>query len=86
MQRHVVGYVQVRQSGLTERNLLTFTNYVPGPSGFFLFQAAEVDLKGPAAGRRRAVSPTSWSTRASAGPRLELNGTYNRGRSTTRGA
>ncbi|MGE3888141.1 MAG: hypothetical protein AB7H81_17035 [Vicinamibacterales bacterium] len=82
MQRHVVGYVQVKQSGLTERNLLTFTNYIPGGSGFFLYQAAEVDMKGPAEGT--ASSGLSYflvNARVSAGPRVELNGTYNRGRS-----
>lgn len=82
MQRHVVGYSRVTQSGALQRNLLTFTNYVPGPSGFFLYQAAEVDLTGPADGTAEGgLSYFLANVRASAGPRLELNGTYNRGRS-----
>jgi hypothetical protein len=82
MQRHVVGYTSVQQAGMTERSLLTFTNYIPGPSGFFLYQAAEVDLKGPADGT--APSGLSYfvaNVRASAGSHVELNGSYNRGRS-----
>jgi len=82
MQRHVVGYAQIKQSGMLERNLLTFTNYIPGGSGFFLYQAAEVDLKGPADGTASSgLSYFLMNARVSAGPRVELNGTYNRGRS-----
>jgi len=81
MQRHVVGYSRITQSGVLQRNLLTFTNYVPGPSGFFLYNAAEVDLTGPADGTASGgLSYFLANLRVSAGPRLELNGTYNRGR------
>jgi hypothetical protein len=45
--KHVVGYVGVRNQNLTERSVLTFTNYVPAGKSFFLYQAAEVDLAGP---------------------------------------
>ncbi|MEZ5289427.1 MAG: hypothetical protein R2712_32420, partial [Vicinamibacterales bacterium] len=82
MQRHVVGYARIQQQGVTERELLTFTNYLPGKSGFFLYQAAEVDLKGPANGTASGgLSYFLANGRVSAGPHLELNGTYNRGRS-----
>lgn len=82
LQRHVVGYSRITQSGVLQRNLLTFTNYVPGPSGFFLYNAAEVDLTGPADGTATGgLSYFLANVRASAGPHLELNGTYNRGRS-----
>ena len=82
MQRHVVGYARIQQQGVTERELLTFTNYIPGRSGFFLYQAAEVDLKGPANGvATGGLTYFLANGRVSAGPRVELNGTYNRGRS-----
>jgi hypothetical protein len=81
MQRHVVGYSRITQSGVLQRDLLTFTNYVPGPSGFFLYNAAEVDLTGPADGTASGgLSYFLANLRVSAGPRVELNGTYNRGR------
>jgi hypothetical protein len=46
-QRSVVGYVNVRNHDLTERSVLSFTNYIPVKQSVFVYQAAEVDLSGP---------------------------------------
>ena len=46
-QRSVVGYVNVRNQDLTERSVISFTNYVPVQQAVFIYQAAEVDLTGP---------------------------------------
>lgn len=45
--RHSVGYVQIRDQGLTERSVVTVQNFIPVGREFFLYQVAEVDLTGP---------------------------------------
>ena len=47
MRRHVVGFVHIRDQGLTERSVLSFTNYLPLGKQVFVYQAAEYDLAGP---------------------------------------
>ena len=46
--RHVVGYVNLRNQGVTEGSVLLFSNYIPVRKSFFLYQSAEYDLQGPA--------------------------------------
>lgn len=45
--KHVLAWVQIRNGGLTERSVVTLTNFVPVGRTFFLYQAAEMDLQGP---------------------------------------
>jgi hypothetical protein len=45
--RDVFGFVTIRNQGLTERNVLSTTNFIPIGKEFFLYQAAEYDLTGP---------------------------------------
>ncbi len=79
--RHVFGLVSIQNSGLTERTVLTTTNFVPAGSKFFLYQGAEVDLVGPAG--NGSAKLTYFFTNARYRPLrlLELQGTYHRGRS-----
>lgn len=81
LRRHVVGYTHVSQGALTERSVLSLTNFIPVGRSFFAYQAAEFEVKGPAQG---AVAPgLSYfltNVRVSPSSRVELNGTYNRGR------
>ena len=80
--RHVVGFTNVKQGGLNERSVLSLTNFIPGGQRFFAYQAAEVEVKGPAQGTATAgLSYFLTNLRVSPAPRVELNGTYNRGRS-----
>jgi hypothetical protein len=82
LRRHVVGYTTVKQGSATERSVLSFTNYVPAGRTFFAYQAAEYEVKGPANGTAKpGLSYFLSNVRVSAGRRVELNGTYNRGRS-----
>lgn len=82
LRRHVVGFADIRQGALTERAMLSVTNYIPVGKSFFAYQALEYDLKGPADGAAKGgLSYFLVNARASAGPRLEVQGTYNRGRS-----
>lgn len=84
--RHVVGFVNVRNQGLTERSVLTFTNYVPIKGRFFLYQAAEYDLTGPGGMGNGGLTYFFANARVTATDRIELQGIYNRGRSIdTRG-
>jgi len=84
--RHVVGYVNVRNQSLTERSVLTFTNYVPVRGRFFLYQAAEYDLTGPGGMGNGGLTYFFANARVTATSRVELQGIYNRGRSIdTRG-
>ena len=82
LRRHVVGYTRVQQGSLTERSVVSVTNYVPIGSRFFAYQAAEVDVAGPAQG----IAPSGLSyfltnARYSPSQRVEVSATYNRGRS-----
>ena len=80
--RHVVGLTVVRQQSMTERAVLAVTNFVPVGRAVFAYQAAEFDVRGPAQGTLSAgLSYFLTNVRVSAAPRVELLGTYNRGRS-----
>jgi hypothetical protein len=82
LRRHVVGYTTVKQGRATERSVLSFTNFIPAGDTFFAYQAAEYEVKGPANGTARpGLSYFLTNVRVSAGKDIELNGTYNRGRS-----
>lgn len=82
LQRHVVGYTTVKQGSATERSVLSFTNFIPAGRAFFAYQAAEYEVKGPANGTAKpGLSYFLTNVRVSASRRVELNGTYNRGRS-----
>ncbi|RPJ64550.1 MAG: hypothetical protein EHM24_22655 [Acidobacteria bacterium] len=79
--RHVLGFVHVRDRGRTERSVLVTTNFLPVGKEFFLYQSAEYDIAG--AGIEGAGSLTYWFTNARYSPtgRVELQGSYHRGRS-----
>jgi hypothetical protein len=82
LRRHVVGYTTVKQGAATERSVLSFTNFIPAGRAVFAYQAAEYEVKGPANGTAQpGLSYFLTNVRVSAGRRVELNGTYNRGRS-----
>jgi len=80
--RHIVGYTRVTQGALVERSVLSVTNLVPAGSNVFAYQVAEYDVGGPAGGAVPAgLSYFLTNLRVNAGDRVELTGTYNRGRS-----
>ncbi len=78
--RHVLGYVQVRNGNLTERSALSFTNYVP-VGAVSIYQAGEYDLAGPGGMGKGGLSYFFTNARAPLGKKVELMGTFNRGRS-----
>ncbi len=79
--RHVLGYINVRNSGLTERSVIVFNNFIPVNRSFFLYQAAEYDLKGPAGKGSGKLTYFFANARFSPLPVFELQGLYHRGRS-----
>jgi hypothetical protein len=82
LRRHVVGYTTVRQGSLTERSVVSVTNFIPAGQRFFAYQAAEFEVKGPAQGAAEpGLSYFLTNLRVSPSSRVELNATYNRGRS-----
>jgi len=80
--RHVLGYVRVNHGPLTERSVVSTTNFVPIRSRVFIYQAAEYDLQGPA-GQPDGGGLTYLmvNARAAAGDYVDLQGLYHRGRS-----
>ncbi len=79
--RHVLGFVTIRNSGLTERSVLTMTNFVPAGTTFFLYQMAEVDLVGPGGNGSGGLTYLFVNARWSPSRAVELQGLYHRGRS-----
>ena len=79
--RHVLGYVNIRNEGLSERSVLVFSNYIPVKREFFLYQALEYDLQGPAGQGQGRLTYFFANARYSALRLLEVQGTYHRGRS-----
>lgn len=80
--KHVVGYVHVRNENLTERSVLSFTNYVPVRQSFFLYQAAEFDLTGPGGEGKGGLTYFFANARVAPSRRADVQLTYHRGRST----
>jgi len=81
LQRHVIGYTRVQQGSMTERSVLSTTNFLPMGRAVNLYQAAEYEVRGPAQGAaQRGLSYFLANARVSPASRLELLGTYNRGR------
>lgn len=81
MRRHSGGYVMVRNGSLTERSVLTTTNFIPLGGKVFVYQAAEYNVQQPAGMAKKGLSYFFTNGRVTPNTRLELQGTYNRGRS-----
>jgi hypothetical protein len=79
--RHSVGYAMVRNGALTERSVVTTTNFLPVNRKVFVYQAAEFDVQPPAGMARNGLAYFFANGRVTPHTRVELQGTYNRGRS-----
>jgi hypothetical protein len=79
--KHVLGYVNIRNQGLTERSVLVFSNYIPVKRDFFLYQALEYDLQGPAGQGQGKLTYFFANARFSPWRFVELQGIYHHGRS-----
>lgn len=79
--RHVFGYVNIRNQGLTERSVLVFSNYIPIKREFYLYQAMEYDFQGPAGQGQGKLTYLFANARYSPLRFIELQGIYHHGRS-----
>ncbi len=79
--RHVLGYVLIKNASLTERSVLTTTNFVPIGKEFFMYQAAEYDLTGPGGLGSGGLNYFFVNARYTPTTAVELMATYHRGRS-----
>jgi hypothetical protein len=79
--RHVLGWVAVRNSDLTERSVVVFNNYVPVARSFNMYQALEYDTQGPGDLGDSELSYFFINLRYTPIKVLDLQGTYHRGRS-----
>jgi hypothetical protein len=79
--RHSVGYVTVRDGSLTERSVVTTTNFLPVGRKLFVYQAAEYDVQAPAGRARKGLAYFFSNVRVTPTDRVDVQGTYNRGRS-----
>jgi hypothetical protein len=77
---HVVGYVNVTNSGKMERSVFVLTNFLPIGSDFFLYQAAEIDAYGI---DRESLGLNYFFTngRYTIKRKFEIQGLFNHGRS-----
>jgi hypothetical protein len=80
-QRSVVGYVNIRNQSLTERSVLSFTNYLPVKQSVFVYQAAEVDLSGPGGEGSGGLTYFFINGRIAPARRADVQVTYHHGRS-----
>jgi len=80
-QKHVVGYVMVRNQGLTERSVVSITNFIPAGRQFFLYQAAEINLGGAGGQGKTGVGYFFVNANASPTNRVSAQFTYHRGQS-----
>jgi hypothetical protein len=79
--RHVLGYVSLRNQGLTERSVLVFSNSIPIRRQFFLYQAMEYDLQGPAGQGGGRLTYLFANARFMPARMIELQGIFHHGRS-----
>ena len=77
--RHVLSYVAIRDSGLTERSVVLFNNYLSLGRKFYLYQAAEYDLLGPAGRGSGHLTYFFANARYSPASVVELQATFHRG-------
>jgi hypothetical protein len=77
--RHVIGYVLVRDGSLTERSVLTMTNFIPIGQTFFLYQAAEYDLTAPAGVGKTGFNYAFVTARYAPVRLVEFQATYHHG-------
>lgn len=79
--RHVLGYVTTRNSGLTERSVLTTSNFVPVGKKLFVYQLAEYDLQGAGGLGEKGLNYFFANARYTPVSAVELLATVHRGRS-----
>ena len=78
---HILGYVRIRNHGLTERSVIIFNNFIPFGKSVTLYQALQYDTEGPAGLGKSDLSYLFGNLRWRISKILEIQGTYHRGQS-----
>lgn len=78
--RQAVGFVSLKNGSMTERSVITGTNFLPVGQKFFLYQAAEYDVSAPGGQAPGGLNYFLTNARVAATTRLELQGNFSRGR------
>lgn len=76
---NVIGYVNLRDSGMTERSVLVFNNTIPIANKFYLYQSAEVDMAGVGGQSAKGLTYFFINGRYTASSGLEFQGTFHHG-------
>jgi hypothetical protein len=79
--RQSVGAVSVRHGALSERSVITASNFLPVGRKLFLYQAAEFDVTAPGGQARRGLNYFLNNVRVAPSLRWDVQGTFTRGRS-----
>ena len=79
--QHILGYVLVRNQGLTERSVVVFSNFIPVGRSFRLYQALEYDTEGPAGVGDPELSYFMANLNYRISSVFGIQGTYHKGRS-----
>ncbi len=78
-QRHVLGFVTIRNEGLTERSVLSTTNFFTIGRKVFFYVAGEYDVTAPGGQGKTGLSYAFVNARWSVSSKVELQGLYHRG-------
>ena len=79
--RHTLGWVLIRNEELTERLIVVFNNYIPVKRKFFLYEALEYNLEGPAGLGDSELGYFFTNLRYAPVRFVDFQVTYHRGRS-----
>jgi hypothetical protein len=79
--QHILGYVRIRNHGLTERSVVIFNNFIPFGRSVTLYQALQYDTEGPAGLGESDLSYLFANLRWRISKIFEIQGTYHRGQS-----
>lgn len=81
LRRHVVGFVTLRNQGMTERSVIVVNNLLPLGKKLFVYQAAEYDVKSAGISSPGSLTYFFGNGRYTANRYIEVQGSYHRGRS-----
>jgi hypothetical protein len=79
--QHVLGYVRVRNQGVTERSVVVFSNFIPVGRSLRFYQALEYDTEGPAGLGDPALTYFMFNLNYQISSVVGIQGTYHDGRS-----
>lgn len=78
-QRHVLGFVTIRNEGLTERSVLSTTNFFTVGRKLYFYVAGEYDVTAPGGQGKTGLSYAFVNARWTVSSKVELQGLYHRG-------